>query len=146
MFPLVLMWKRIGILDPSYKCRSGSEIKLAFMLNASGISKCEAKMLEQEIFRECKSIDQNIESQICLIFCCVKSSNLRINQFILSENKTKRLFSVFIYFLHVKRDEILQHFIWIFTVCQSRHLEVFSIHRANSGIVQPIITIHIYIQ
>ena len=55
------------------------------------ISKCEAKIFVQANFRECKSIDQNIESQSACFFCCVKSSDLPINQFILCENKIEQV-------------------------------------------------------
>ena len=64
-------------------------VKPTLTLNAGEISKCKDKIFVQDIFCECRSIDQDLESQAVCFFCCVKSPNLRINQLTLCENKTK---------------------------------------------------------
>ena len=55
---------------------------------------------------------------------------LRVKMISVTEDCFKSQQTVFIPMI----CHIMLHFIWVFTVCQGTHLEVFSIHRVKSGL------------
>ena len=63
----VLAFVHLDCILQGRPCGSGSEIKPAFTLNVImrvRISKWESKIFVQDNFCQCKSIDQNIESNL----------------------------------------------------------------------------------